>query len=235
MASCPLAAADSSHEKLIKEFRQRYISEKNKQNSSLSTASIDKQRVKNEIKNMADFDQKVRKDVYQKIFENCQLESLDCQQDLMHATVLMVEVDRDNLHRLEEIMKMYPWFKISEFGQETANHAWLIVQHSEKVDLQHKVLFIIEKLIKEGEADPEKYALLYDKISLHYREFGIKQRYGSQFLFNEDGKLEFSPCEGNLAQIDARRKELGLMPLSEYTKIILDMYKVKEVVGLKLD
>ena len=109
--------------------------------------------------------------------------SSDYKKNLQKADYAMGRVDSVNTTELKEIMEYYPWFKKSIFGPDVASNAWLIVHHSGNIDLMHKVLFIMKHLIKDGEARTDQYALLYDRLSLRYQDFGLKQTYGSQFRF----------------------------------------------------
>src|SRR5262249_30051436 len=43
----------------------------------------------------------------------------------------IVALDRANTAELKELLKLYRWFTVSEFGKETDLHAWLLVQHSD--------------------------------------------------------------------------------------------------------
>jgi hypothetical protein len=52
---------------------------------------------------------------------------------------------------------------------------------------------------------------------------GKKQLYGTQFTL-KDGEFIPSPIEDE-ANIDKRRKEVGLDTLAEYTKTIREVYK----------
>jgi hypothetical protein len=52
-----------------------------------------------------------------------------------------------------------------------------------------------------------------------------KQVYGTQF-HEVGGKMEPYPIEDE-ANVDKRRKEVGLPPLAEYRKLIEEMYKPK--------
>jgi hypothetical protein len=54
-----------------------------------------------------------------------------------------------------------------------------------------------------------------------------KQRYGTQFRMT-DGKLEPSPIEDE-ANVDRRRKEVGLPSLAEYRKTIEEIYGKQKI------
>jgi len=71
----------------------------------------------------------------------------------------------------------------------------------------------IEKDVKAGKLrNASAYALLYDRLALR---LGGKQRYGTQTGEDDYGERIVRPLE-NPAKVEEFRKELGLIPLSEY-------------------
>lgn len=230
--------ANSLHpdnKKIIENFRGQYISKLNT-NLQLDEDFInDKNKIRNELIRMADIDQKVRTDVWQQVAHVCTKYEIDCTNDYNEVDALVREIDEANLAKLKLFMRKYTWFKISEFGKDGAQAAWLIVHHSSDTDLNARVLFIMQQLLESHEVEPQNYALMYDRLALEYKHFGLKQRYGSQFSFSEDRKqLIFEPCEGNIEQIETLRKKFGLIPLKENAKILAQMNAITEVVGLDL-
>lgn len=217
---------------VIEKFREQFIS--GHSNEKFDEEFIgDKQKVKQELLRMGDLDQNVRTQVWEKVTEFCQKEGLDCTKDYAQVYALTDEVDKANLQTLKLFMQKYPWFKISDFGKEGAEAAWLIVQHSADADLEARILFVMDNMLDSGEVNRQQYALLYDRTTLSYRDFGIKQRYGSQFTMSDDHKtLIFVPCEGSAKQIDQRRKEFGMIPLKENAKTLAAMQHVTNIVGL---
>lgn len=217
---------------VIEEFREKFIS--GYADEKFDEEFIgDKQKVKQELLRMGDLDQKVRIQVWEKIAEFCQKEKLDCTKDYAQVYALTDEVDKANLQTLKLFMRKYPWFKISDFGKEGAEAAWLIVQHSADADLEARILFVMGNMLDSGDVDRQQYALLYDRATLTYRDFGIKQRYGSQFTISEDHQsLIFVPCEGSAKQIDQRRKAFGLLSLRENAKTLAATHHITQIVGL---
>ena len=125
------------------------------------------------------------------------------------------EIDKRNMARLEEIIKGYGWPGSRLVGEEAAQAAFLILQHS---DLQHqeKYLPLLKEAAKKGEARAADAAMLEDRILV--RE-GKKQLYGTQVSFGPEtgGKLVLNPVEDE-EHVDERRAAVGLMPLAEYLK-----------------
>lgn len=222
-----------AHNKVvIEKFREKFMSGHADEKFDEEFIS-DKQKVKQELLRMGDLDQNVRTQVWEKVNEFCQKEVLDCTKDYAQVYALTDEVDKANLKILKLFMQKYPWFKISDFSKEGAEAAWLIVQHSADADLEARILFVMGNMLDSGEVNRQQYALLYDRTTLSYRDFGIKQRYGSQFTMSEDHQtLIFVPCEGSAKEIDQRRKEFGMVPLKENAKNLAAMQHVTKIVGL---
>ncbi|TMQ29321.1 MAG: hypothetical protein E6K70_25860 [Planctomycetota bacterium] len=120
------------------------------------------------------------------------------------------EIDRKNIARMKEIVDKYGWPGKSLVGADGANAAWLLVQHADQHrTFQKKCLELVKAAFKQvlvGE--------------------GKKQIYGSQCQ-QKDGKLLPSPIEDE-ANVDKRRKEVGLNPLAEYAKQLAETYKSKD-------
>ena len=80
----------------------------------------------------------------------------------------------------------------------------------------------MEKLPR-NEVIPSNVAYLTDRVLVAE---GKKQKYGTQFT-QVDGKHQPQPIEDE-ANVDKRRKDLGLSTMAEYTKQIEKMYGTKK-------
>ncbi|HEX8398230.1 MAG TPA: DUF6624 domain-containing protein [Pyrinomonadaceae bacterium] len=131
--------------------------------------------------------------------------------DGYHLT--MESVHLKNAARLEEMLAEYGWLGKSLVGEDGAEAAWLIIQHAiSRPDLQRKVLPILRKEIEKGEAPAWQVAYLEDRI-LTFE--GKSQIYGTQFDWNEQGKMSPLPVF-EPEKIDERRIGVGLsIPYSE--------------------
>jgi hypothetical protein len=121
-----------------------------------------------------------------------------------------------------EVLRMVPpegWFARSKYGHEAARAAFHIIQHS-SVENWRRFLPVIERLVAEGEADGDSYALMYDRLAISE---GRPQRYGSQ-LRCEGGKLVPYPLE-DPARVEELRKQMG-MPFT-YADQLANLDKVK--------
>lgn len=133
-------------------------------------------------------------------------------------------VIKKNSNELKNILRTYGWVTISQFGKQTDNYAWLIVQHSDHDPaFQASVAFLLGLLAEKGETSRQNYAYLVDRIVLKYPHLGLKQKFGTQFeKINNDLKLK--PYEGTLEEVEYRRKEIGLDPLDRYLNEAKAMY-----------
>ncbi|MFA7361328.1 MAG: DUF6624 domain-containing protein [Candidatus Kapaibacterium sp.] len=124
-------------------------------------------------------------------------------------------LNETNLKNLEDIIETKGWPKISDVGENAAGGAFLIIQHS-NYEKQKKYLPTIKALCEIKEANWESYALMYDRIQMNENK---PQRYGSQVTFNNSTKsFELYQLEDE-SKVDEWRKEMGLIPLSEYVAI----------------
>lgn len=123
-------------------------------------------------------------------------------------------VDSTHTARMKEIVAEIGWPTISKVGKTASDKAWLLVQHAD-----HDVAFQIQclELMKAApatEVDPTNIAFLEDRVLVNQ---GKEQIYGTQFT-EVDGKYIPQPIEDE-ENVDARRAEVGMEPLSEYAKL----------------
>lgn len=133
-------------------------------------------------------------------------------------------VDSENTSDLKELLKIYDWFKISEFG-ETDSQAWLLVQHADQDhEFQESILKILETLWPLGETKPSNYAYLYDRVASSFGDPSKRkpQRYGTQGHCIESGLWEPWPMD-NPEKVDELRKSVGLGSMEEYKKVFKDI------------
>ena len=125
------------------------------------------------------------------------------------------EIDKQNLARLEEIIKQYGWPGRSLVGEEAANAGFLILQHAD-LSFQKKFFPLLRQGAIKGEVRRADAAMLEDRILM---KEGKKQIYGSAVQSGPEtgGKLVLHPIEDE-EHVDERRAAVGLMPLAEYLK-----------------
>jgi tetratricopeptide (TPR) repeat protein len=129
-------------------------------------------------------------------------------------------VDAKNTARLKEIVTEHGWPGKSLAGEDGAAAAWLLVQHA-NADLafQKQCLELMKPLLEKGEVNKRNYAYLTDRVLVGEKK---PQIYGTQFD-SKDGELTPFPIEDE-ADVDKRRQAMGLEPLAEYKKRLIEMY-----------
>ena len=132
-------------------------------------------------------------------------------------------VDAKHTERMKQIVAEIGWPTVSKVGVDGASNAWLLVQHADHdADFQEQCL----KLMKEAPADEVNItdiAYLTDRVCVNR---GRGQLYGTQFT-QEDGKHIPRTIEDE-ANIDARRAEVGMGPLSEQIELMYQKYPMGE-------
>tara|TARA_B110001454_G_C12723230_1_gene435990 strand:- start:24710 stop:25462 length:753 start_codon:yes stop_codon:yes gene_type:complete len=179
--------------------------------------------VKNKIDNMVKIDQYMRK------FWDTPLNSsyTPDEKNEFHKqfSLKSATVDSENTADLKELLKIYTWFKISEFGANTESQAWLLVQHADQDhEFQENVLKILEKLWPLNETKPSNYAYLYDRVASSFGDPNKRklQRYGTQGRCVGPGQWEPLPIE-NPEKVDELRKSVGLSTLAEYKMVFKNL------------
>jgi hypothetical protein len=133
------------------------------------------------------------------------------------------EIDTKNTKRLKEIIAKIGWPGKSLVGEEGAHNAWLLVQHADRERaFQKECLPLLEKAVNQKEASGKDLAYLTDRLLVADNK---KQLYGTQFTM-KDGEWVPSPIEDE-ANVDKRRKELGMETMAEYTKALRELYRGK--------
>ena len=123
----------------------------------------------------------------------------------------MQRVHRGNAVRLDEIVRREGWPGIAKVGLEGCRAAWLIAQHSICTpDLQREFLVRLTEAMQCGDVPKAQVAYLTDRIRFNE---GRPEIYGTVLDWNERGELT---CEvEDAANLDARRKEVGLPPFAQ--------------------
>ena len=116
--------------------------------------------------------------------------------------------------RLKEIFDKYGFVGFDLVGEEGSQNFWLMVQHSDhNPDFQREVLEKMKVEVDKGNAKPSNYGLLVDRVNLNT---GKPQIYGTQVDYNFDIAQAFPKNLADSANVNERRKSVGLEPLEEY-------------------
>ena len=122
-------------------------------------------------------------------------------------------VHQSNATRLLAIIEQYGWPGRSLVGEDGSEAGWLIVQHSiGNPDLQRLALKLLKEAAIKGEAPLWQAAMLEDRIRMLE---GRLQLYGTQFDWDEEGKMSPYPAIEDAEHADERRRAIGFGPLSE--------------------
>ena len=117
-----------------------------------------------------------------------------------------------NAGRFAAILGEWGWPGEPQVGREAAEAAWLIVQHAiAQPALQYRALQALREAVARGEAPVLHAAMLEDRIRTLE---GGPQRYGTQFDWDEAGRLSPLPIEDR-DTVEERRRAVGLGPLEE--------------------
>ncbi|WP_457653853.1 DUF6624 domain-containing protein [Rhodocaloribacter sp.] len=122
----------------------------------------------------------------------------------------MRELHERHAERLSAILDAHGWPGRSLVGEKAADAAWLILQHAiSQPSLQRRALELLSAAAASGDVPPVQVAMLEDRIRVNE---GRPQRYGTQFDWDEHGRLSPLPIEEG--DVDERRREVGLGPLA---------------------
>jgi len=90
----------------------------------------------------------------------------------------------DDKMKVEAMFNKYGFLGFNKVGKEGSNHFWLLVQHCDRYpEFQKKVLKAMDKEVKKGNADPNNYAYLYDRVKVNA---GEKQLFGTQVTYETE-------------------------------------------------
>ncbi|WPO93158.1 DUF6624 domain-containing protein [Chryseobacterium sp. HR92] len=134
--------------------------------------------------------------------------------------------DSINLLKVKKILDEKGWVGKDKVGAQANSALFLVIQHSD-LQTQKKYLPMMKEAVTKGNASAGSLALLIDRIEI--RE-GRKQIYGSQIGINQSNNTYYILPLTDPDNVDKRRTEVGLGPISEYVKnwdLIWDVEKYK--------
>jgi hypothetical protein len=112
----------------------------------------------------------------------------------------------------EEIITRHGWPFRSVIGESAAMHLSALVAHAdERNTFRRKALKAMSVTVEAGEADPRHFAHIYDRTCAVARE---PQLYGSLIAPKDGDGIVIWPVQ-DPEQLDARRRGIGLPPLSQ--------------------
>jgi hypothetical protein len=127
------------------------------------------------------------------------------------------QLDAQNLDWLKALVRDRGIPTAEQVGENGLKWAWLLIQHADRdPGFQATVLPMFVKRYEAGELSGDDIARLTDRILLAQ---GKPQRFGTQFNW-WSGQFERRQAN-EIAEIDAHRRELGLMPLTDYACMMI--------------
>jgi hypothetical protein len=144
--------------------------------------------------------------------------------DITHVTPdlqqRMESIDAQTNTFLLAIAREHGWPGIDRVGLDGSGAASTMLQHVSH-ETQKQLLPLVETAFRAGKVQGGNYAMLVDRVRLGD---GLPQIYGTGAKpFSSDGAVIFQPIEDE-AGVDARRAEVGLMPLEEYRELLKRLY-----------
>lgn len=131
--------------------------------------------------------------------------------EAMPAVERVIGIDAEASAYLERVLDEYGWPTFEMVGRDGAEAAWAIAQHADRRPaLQARALTLMEEAVAAGQAEPAKLAYLTDRVLVAR---GERQRYGTQFVEDDDGVHRPYPVEDG-EPLDLRRARVGLPPMS---------------------
>jgi hypothetical protein len=127
----------------------------------------------------------------------------------------LTERDQGNAGPLRVILEKYGVPTYSMVGPQAAGDFVTMIQH-QPAAFRQEALPQLKANVAKGEADPESYALVYDRLQ---RDLGKKQLYGEQLECNAGETLHEAPIK-DAPQVNRRRAELGLIRMDLYAHIV---------------
>ncbi|MCE4064724.1 hypothetical protein LXM63_06410 [Chryseobacterium gleum] len=127
---------------------------------------------------------------------------------------ITMQKDSLNLIKVKKILDEKGWVGEDKVGAQANSALFLVIQHSD-LETQKKYLPMMKDAVAKGNASPGSLALLIDRIEI--RE-GRKQIYGSQIGINQSNNTYYVLPLLDPDNVDKRRTEVGLGPISDYVK-----------------
>ena len=92
-------------------------------------------------------------------------------------------IDSASAIRAQRIVDRYGWPGKDDIGEEACEALFLCIQHADGTDIQQKYLPILERAVREGNAEPWHLAFLTDRVRMNR---GEKQVYGTQSISGKE-------------------------------------------------
>ena len=137
-------------------------------------------------------------------------------------TLNIHKTDSLNYFELREIINEYGFPGFNLVGEDYSNSFWNIIQHQDNnIEFQKEVLEKMKIECERNNASKLYYAYLVDRVKVNSGELQI---YGTQMQLNADSSSYEPKPVIELEKLDERRKEVGLVSISEYIDTMNQRY-----------
>jgi len=127
----------------------------------------------------------------------------------------MAEIDHQNSAPLQAILDKFGVPTFLMVGSQAAGEFVTMIQH-QPAQFRQQVLPQLKASVAAGQADPQSYALVYDRSQ---RDVGKNQLYGENLECKAGEKLHEAPIEDE-SHVNQRRAELGLIRMELYVRLV---------------
>ncbi len=128
-------------------------------------------------------------------------------------------IDGENTARLRVIIREIGWAELNALSPHAADQARTLISHSSDIAFKREMAATFEPLVRAGRMEGDYYAMLIDDIAAMENR---PQVYATNFECHH-GIYQPKRTE-NVETLDARRAEIGLPPIAEYTARMREMY-----------
>lgn len=120
-------------------------------------------------------------------------------------------VSTENSAWLKRVVNQYGWLGKTLVGDDGAHNAWLLAQHSDSDPVFQARCLTLMRDMAPSEVSRVDIAYLTDRVRV---SAGEPQEYGTQIRW--DGKTPFAVQLEHDKSVDARRKAMGMEPITAY-------------------
>lgn len=130
--------------------------------------------------------------------------------------------DSLNYFHLKKIIREIGYPNYDKVGTVSSYNFWLLMQHQDNhPQFQDSVLTLMKVEVDKRKAAPENYAYLLDRVRVNTNRLQV---YGTQMEVDPTGTtFQPRPVE-DIANLNSRRKSVGLSSIEEYTRTMNERY-----------
>lgn len=135
----------------------------------------------------------------------------------------MVNIDKENLKLIEEILPKYNYIGHSEIGFEHKDDLAVLILHQE-LETLIKYTPIVERAADNGECSISLIPYFIDKIKVGQKQ---PQIFGTQLYFSQDERMYKPYPISHISTLDERRREYSLNEFDKYLKSCNEEFEEK--------